>query len=302
VRCRLTRRGFTLVELLLVLVVGGIVGAALSGVLRRQERFYTGVGSLVAQRVSLRDATGIIPGELRALSAMAGDVLAFSDSSLEIRATVGAGIACDTVAGGGAIVLASGQASSRDMVGVVSAFTTTPAGGDIALVYDAGPSDGAADDGWASVEVADLASAAGQCDASPFAAGASGSLRLRFVAGTTLPPTVRPGAFVRVLRRVRYRLYRAATGDWFLGFAAWDGGAFGIVQPVSGPFAPYARGARGGLSLRYFDASDAEVTPGMDATRIARVEVTARGVPDEGLSRQGSASDSQTVTIRLRNR
>ena len=107
----LRRRGFTLVELLIVLVVGGTVAAAATRLLQRQQRFYTSAGSLVMQRASLRDATGIIPGDIRALSAVDGDIIAFSDSSIEMRATIGSAIACDTVAGGAALHLAPDRVS-----------------------------------------------------------------------------------------------------------------------------------------------------------------------------------------------
>jgi len=95
--------GFTTVELMVALVLGGIVMAAIGTVLRRQQRFYANAAALVEQRVSLRDVTGILPGELRALSPAGGDVLAFSDSAVELRATIGTAIACDTVPGGGGL-------------------------------------------------------------------------------------------------------------------------------------------------------------------------------------------------------
>src|SRR4051794_2572814 len=117
------RRGVSTIELLIVMVIGGVVASAIGGVLRRQQRFFMNAASIVEQRVSLRDATGILPGELRALSPKAGDALAFSDSALEFRATIGTAVACDTVAGGGAIELAPAQtASSRPL----SAYTTSP--------------------------------------------------------------------------------------------------------------------------------------------------------------------------------
>ena len=77
---------------------------------------------------------GFCPAEIRALSPADGDVLAFSDSSLEIRATIGTAIACDTVSGGGAIDLAP---VARPGTPPLSAFATTPQPGDVALVYDA---------------------------------------------------------------------------------------------------------------------------------------------------------------------
>ena len=119
------RRGFTLVELMMVLVIGACVAAAVGQVLRRQQRFYANAATLVGQRVHLRDATGILPGELRALAPGAGDVLAFSDSSLDIRATIGTAIACDTLPGGTGIDLAPPRVASGT---VLAAFTTAPSG------------------------------------------------------------------------------------------------------------------------------------------------------------------------------
>ena len=298
-------RGFTVVELLIALIVGGVVAASLVGVFRRQQRFYVDAGVLLANRVALRDATGIIPGELRSLAPPAGDVIAFSDSSLEIRATIGAAVACDTVAGGDAIHLAPGTSPGVVMSPILSAFTTAPEPGDLVLAFNAGAEDVARDDTWASLSVTDVSPGSGLCDASPFAASiprGSASVRLRFGAGERAPPTVHPGAFVRVLRRVRYRFYRAGTGEWFLGYAEWNGASFAPVQPVSGPFASYQARGTSGLRFRYFDAAGAVLTAGDDPSRIARVEVTARSATDRGVSGTGAIRpDSQTVTIRVRN-
>ena len=306
-RRRMTwRRGFTLVELVIALVVSGVVAASLAGVLRRQQHFYVDAGALVADRVALRDATGILPGELRSLAPPAGDVIAFSDSSLEIHGTVGAAIACDTVAGGDGILLAPGASPDVGSAVLLSAFASAPEQGDLALIFDAGADDAATDDAWSSLLIAEVSSGTGLCDASPFADAippSRVSVRLRFASAERVSATVRPGAFIRVLRRVRYRFYRAGTGEWFLGYTEWNGTGFEPVQPVSGPFAPYdARGASG-LRFRYFDRDGAELTAGADASRIARVEVTARGATGRGLSRGGTIPpESQAVTIRLRNR
>jgi hypothetical protein len=274
-------------------------------VLRRQQRFYTNAASLVGQRAHLRDATGILPGELRALAPRAGDVLAFSDSSLDIRATIGSAIACDTLPGGTGLDLAPARPASG---AVLAAFTTAPQPGDITLVSDLDAIEAAPDAGpdvaWFPAEVAAATPVLGTCASSPLldpvADAAMPRLRVRFTDGVRLPSTVRPGAFVRLLRRVRYRFYRAGTGDWFLGYAEWGGASFGVVQPVSGPFASYARG---GLSLRFFDDAGGELYVGGDATRIARVAMVARGAAGEGLSGTGRAmGDSQSVAVRMRNR
>jgi hypothetical protein len=300
--CR-SRRAFTTVELVLALVLGGLVAAAVANVLRRQQRFFTSAAVVVEQRVSLRDATGILPGELRALAPVAGDVGAFSDSAVDIRATIGAAIACDTVAGGGAIDLAPVRP-----VGVppLTSFTMMPQAGDVALVYDAGSPRDASDDVWLSLDVTDVTSLTTACAASPLLTLADAKaprMQLRFAASARVAPSVRPGAYVRVLRRVRYRFYRASTGDWYLGYSEWDGTAFSVVQPVSGPFASYSRRGGSGLTLRYVDAQGAPLTLQADASRIARIDIVVRGAVRESLAgRSVALSDSQAVSVAVRNR
>jgi hypothetical protein len=295
------RAGVSTIELLIVMVIGGVVASAVGGVLRRQQRFFANAALLVEQRVSLRDATGILPGELRALSPRGGDILAFSDSALEMRATIGTAIACDTVAGGGALELVPADASSSRPQ---SAYTTSPQAGDVALVFDATTATASSAAGWSMLDVASAGTRTGVCATSPLTDSGSGAARLelRFATGARLPSTVRPGAFVRVLRRVRYRFYRTSTSQWFLGYAEWDGTGFGGVQPVSGPYAPYSRAGGSGLSLRYFDRAGTPVTALADAGRIARIQISVRGAPGGSLSGSPRAlTDSQAITVRVRN-
>jgi prepilin-type N-terminal cleavage/methylation domain-containing protein len=298
------RAGFTTIELVVVMTIGGLVAAAVGGVLRRQQRFFTNAASLVDQRISLRDATGILPGELRALSPRDGDVLAFSDSALDMRATIGTAIACDTVAGGGAIDLVPAQAAGSP---TLAAYTTSPQPGDIALVYDDDAPGATSSAGWTALDVAAVASRTDVCATSPLiepnGSAPAPRLELRFSPGARLAPAIRAGAFVRVLRRVRYRFYRTSTTQWFLGYAEWDVTAFGAVQPVSGPYAAYSRGGGSGLTLRYFDAAGGQITSATEAARIARFEIVVRGTPGDGLSGSSRAyTDSQSITVRVRNR
>jgi prepilin-type N-terminal cleavage/methylation domain-containing protein len=297
------RRGFSTVELIVVLVVAGVLSAAIATLLRRQQRFYTRAARLVEHRVSLRDATSILPAELRALSPSGGDVLVASDSSLEIRATIGAGIACNVAVGGTAVTIAP-VATLRGTA--LAAFSTSPQPGDVALVFDAGAPDDSLDDRWTTRDVASVDAIDANCPSPLDATELAGQLasQLRFGIGSPLAPSVRPGTFVHVVRRVRYRLYRAGTGDWYLGYSEWDGAGFTVVQPVSGPFAAYSRSAAStGLLMRYLDANGVEVILGADVRQITRVEVVARSVLSGGLSTDAAElRDAQDVTVRMRNR
>jgi prepilin-type N-terminal cleavage/methylation domain-containing protein len=298
----MTRRAFTTVELMVVLTIGGIIAGGIFAVLRRQQRFFTNSASLVAQRMSLRDATGMLPGELRALAPARGDVVAFSDSALDIRATIGVAIVCDTLPGGDAIALAPARAGALPPL---ASFTTTPQSGDIAVVYDVNAPARERDATWTTLEISAVSSSVALCATSPFVDPGSSStprIQLRFPGGARPGDSWGPGAFVRILRRVKYRFYRASTADWYLGYAEWDGTAFGVVQPVSGPFASYSRSGGSGLTLRYFDDQGAELLAGGDAAAIARVELTVRGAARDGLSAGMLEVDSQFIAVRVRNR
>lgn len=300
----MSRAGTTAVELIVVIVVAGVLSTAIGTLLRRQQRFYTRAASIVEHRASLRDATAILPAELRALSPDGGDVLAFSDSSLEIRATIGAGIVCDISADRSAIDIAPARPSQP---GTLSAFSMTPQRGDIALLYDPVVPDEPGDDRWTAHAVEGVAAVADACETSPLVPTELASLpklRLQFATGTVLSPTTTTGTFVQALRRVRYRLYRSSTADWYLGYSEWDGAAYIVSQPVSGPFAAYSRrSASTGLSLRYFDAGGIELFSVSDVSRITRVEVVARAVTAGGLSTDAEPlRDAQDVAVRLRNR
>jgi hypothetical protein len=286
---------------MVTLVIGGIVASAIVSVLRRQQRFFTTSAVLVQQRISLRDATGILPGELRALSPAGGDLLAFSDSALEIRATVGTAIVCDAMSGATAIALAPSRSSG---VAPLSSFTTSPQPGDIALVFAAREPEGSTDDRWLALEITGVSATTDVCATSPFVAppdAAAPRLVLRITGADTA--SIRPGAFVRILRRVRYRFYRASTSEWYLGYAEWAGTAFSGVQPVSGPFASYSRRGGSGLSLRYFDDLGVELVASSDAPRVARIDVAVRGTGRSSLAIPALfVIDSQAVGVRVRNR
>jgi hypothetical protein len=192
----------------------------------------------------------------------------------------------------------------RSSGAAVSSFTTAPQAGDAAVVYDAG-TPALSDDRWITLDIASMVSSTAVCAASPFVLAADASLPrvvLRLMPGTRAPGTVRPGAFVRVLRRVRYRFYRSGAGEWYLGYSEWDGTAYGVVQPVSGPFAPYSRRGGSGVWLRYFDAGGAELFAASDALRIARIDVAVRGVQRGDLAGRGVAlTDSQAIGVGVRN-
>src|SRR5439155_9594724 len=112
------------------------------------------------------------------------------------------------------------------------------------------------------------------------------------------------GMPVRITRRLRYSLYRASDGAWYLGQRDWNATTlrFNTIQPVSGPF---LSAALGGLTFRYFDSSGVEVPSGAAQTRaIALLRITARGetqrttrIEGQSTNARGRHGDSALVTV-----
>ena len=94
---RLTRvrRGLSLVEIMVALTLLGIVSGVIMRVVMRQQRFYQGVNQIVVQRSQLRQATSVLPIDLRALSSVGNDIALATDSSIWFNMTVGTGVVCE---------------------------------------------------------------------------------------------------------------------------------------------------------------------------------------------------------------
>ena len=86
--------GFTLAELMLVVVLLGLTVGATMTVLARQQQFYRSAGQLSEVRTQLRQAIGAIPTDLRAVSPSGNDFYALSDKAVEFRAVTGSAIIC----------------------------------------------------------------------------------------------------------------------------------------------------------------------------------------------------------------
>ena len=88
------RRGFTLTEMLFVLVIFGLVAGATMRIIVRQQKFYAGTTDLMAMRNTLRDLGEAIPTDLRGISSIGGDILSMSDSAIDFRLPTGITVIC----------------------------------------------------------------------------------------------------------------------------------------------------------------------------------------------------------------
>ncbi|HEX7089574.1 MAG TPA: prepilin-type N-terminal cleavage/methylation domain-containing protein [Longimicrobiales bacterium] len=91
-------RGFSLLELLLTLALGGIVASALFGLLHGQERLARAQADSVTAAEALRVSAAILGGELRLL-APAEDLALATPESVAVRAFRGFGVVCGSIGG-----------------------------------------------------------------------------------------------------------------------------------------------------------------------------------------------------------
>ena len=314
----------TLIEIMISLVLLGIVGGTIMRVIMRQQRFYQGVNQIMAQRGELRNATSVLPVELRSLSSIGADILVASDSSIEFMQNVGTGVVCQVVDGAQVALppetLASGQ--------VLTSFYGygDPQAGYRVYIYNDSSIAGNEDDRWQKFTLAAVHGDVSKCLASFTRAADLGKRRPVLELSSTEPNdpvTLGPlsqyigvGAPVRIMRKVKYKLYQASDSKWYLGFAPYDytTGAYAEMSPVSGPYDAYSSssGTATGFSFRYFNVDDVEIASAGDSTArsaIARVDLIARARTSSNVRTagiQGGAStqyrDSLAVSVMVRNR
>src|SRR5882762_1237013 len=90
----LTRRGFTLVELMIAIVLLGIVSTALYKVMLNNQRTFAAQTQRIELQQNIRAAATILPAEFRELDAADGDITAMSATSITIRAMRQLAIVC----------------------------------------------------------------------------------------------------------------------------------------------------------------------------------------------------------------
>src|SRR5262249_31138143 len=148
--------------------------------------------------------------DLRGAAVASGDLREATDTSIDVRETLASAIVCDTA--GQAIVLAppvAGASTFATVIGNVEA-------GDAAWVFS--PDDSVPS--WREHKVlAASPTRAGQCVAGgPHLTGAAlGAQRIALTLDSISQPSSLVGRPLRITRPIRFSLYRATDGNWYLG-------------------------------------------------------------------------------------
>ena len=298
-----SRRGVTLLELMVALAVAGVALSLIAAISARQQRIVAGLTDRAVLWTQLGDAASILPIDLRSASPAGGDIRDARDTSVQLRASIATAVVCDVRSG--TLVLAPASPGADTYGSVLSPIKQ----GDTAWLFT--PGDSA--DGWQGYGIdAATMEAPGPCAISgPLL---TGSARLLPRIGIRLDGASRStiGMPVRVTRELRYSLYRGSDRAWYLGQRDWNASTlrFNTIQPVAGPFLPPRSGGRqGGLEFRYVDTIGNVVSvPVADTRALSMIRIDLRGETRSAERSFSSAAvdgkrlDSIGVWVLLRNR
>ena len=264
------RRGVTLLELCVVVVLLGVVGGAVAGVWLRGQRALARAALDVRAGATLRHAAAALAGELR--SASTADALVTADSAVELFAPVGAGVACAVDAR--TIVVAADRGGDD---APLAQWSAAPRAGDVVHVHRGRRIAGAAPWAAATVAAASLVRGAAACPSPRGGPEPAGLAQWRLELDA-LPAGVAAGAWLRVGRRARWSLYRAGDGSWQLGRRDCPEPAVpcDAAQPVAGPLRPPAPDGTGGLHVVALDSSGLPAPAAADVALLG-IALRARG-------------------------
>ena len=309
------RRGFTITELMVVIVLLGIVGGAIMNLLVKQQRFYRAENQVIANRSEIRQAAWTLPQDLlnAASSSKASDFKIANPDTLEFYATIGAGIIC-VKSSATLIKLPPATLASKAKF---TDFLSLPVQNDGILVFnDSTNTNVSTDDTWQTDTISSIDSAAAStnCPSSTGYTQAADASQYSYAItlAHNLSTNIAVGSPVRIIRRVRYELKKNASDNtWYLYYntcafysttACKDN-----MQPVAGPFlANSGDAATAGVQFQYYDTTGTATT---NLARIARVRMTVRGQTSQKVNLVGLGSntvaykkDTMYVDVAIRNR
>ncbi len=264
-----TRKGFTLVELLVVVVLGGLMLLSIYQVLITNSRTYTVNNAKIQGQQALRAGMDVLFNELREISAEDGDIVAMGPDSITIRTSRAFGLVCST--------------DYSVSPPTVTAFRVGPVveDGDSIFIFADNMTNRAMDDTWLAKKV-QASDTTVTCSGSP-------AQRLTVPNLASSGDTVRIGAPLRAFLTYTYGL-STLGGENYL---ARQLSTAGSPDPLVGPLV-----ATRGVSFRYLDSIGAVTTVPTD---VAQIEVTLRYRSEVMNSQNRRVRDSIVARVYPRN-
>jgi prepilin-type N-terminal cleavage/methylation domain-containing protein len=103
------RRGFSLAEMMVALLLAGIIGVALTRLVISQARFVAGQDGMLQARSAARAAVNVMSGELRPVTQ--GGILAATADSITVLVPYAFGVACQQSSSGRVVSLLPGDSA-----------------------------------------------------------------------------------------------------------------------------------------------------------------------------------------------
>jgi prepilin-type N-terminal cleavage/methylation domain-containing protein len=267
---RRPRRGFSLPELIIAMLIFALIGGAIVKTLSGGQRAYDAQVQHIDLQQNMRLASSILTSDLRALDAYDGDIQAMDSVSIRIRSMRQMSTVCRLPVLGGA--LPASQVLSN--VTFLVRDTTLQQGiryfaqSDSLLIYYEGDSTRRTDDGWlAAASATDpAAGAAVACTAPVTGQGHLFTTNIRFETTPAAPPSGLPpqsaqlnaagnvplGAPIFGFQSVTYKRLKVGN-EWYVGVDS--AGVASTNQPIIGPLADSL-----GFKLTYYNSANAKLT------------------------------------------
>jgi prepilin-type N-terminal cleavage/methylation domain-containing protein len=276
------RRGFTLIEVLIALIIMGVVTGAIYRLLNTSQRLSLAQAEQVSLQSNVRTGSLVVPNELRELNTVVGGsleqndiILPLADDAITYRAMRGLGFVCQAPVAGELRILQSTWTGLRD-----------PAGDrDGVYLFNDQDVDDDGDDGWLPVDITGVT-----------ASDCGGALAFRLATADVIPASVKIYTPVRLYEVMELKLYSDADGEWWLGARSVSAGEVDL-QPVLGPLTAE------GFKLAYLDSNGDETAVEKD---IKSIRVTVRGLTEDAVRQGGSGAmghpeDVLVTQVLLRN-
>jgi len=280
------RRGFTLVELMIALILMTLVGTVIFKLLNSTQRVSTAQAERMMLQASVRTGALVVPAELRELSTSTGgvtDLVHIDTDSITYRAARGVGFTC--------AVTATQIKLLNTTVLPFNALRAIAPGRDSLLLFVESDSGSAIDDVWLRLPISSVA--ASTCGTATAIAVNTPNFVASLPGG--LLSSVRVGGPVRTDEVMRLKSY-ASGGQQWLGAASLSGGD--AVQPILGPI------TANGFTLEYF-TGDGTATTTQSAVRM--IQITLIGLTERAVAQGGISGanvflqDTLIARVLLRN-
>jgi prepilin-type N-terminal cleavage/methylation domain-containing protein len=281
------RRGFTLAEVLIALVIMGIVTGAIYRLLNTSQRITLAQAEQVSLQSNVRTGSLVVPNELRELNTVLGagvgprnDIIAAEPTAITYRAMRGLGLVCQQPVA----PVTQLRIATPTWTGLRPPLQDRDS---LFLFVDGNPDDDG-DDAWVQLGITAV---------NPSACGAVGAITLTVepVLPATTIPVVPVNTPVRLFETMRLELYPDAAGEWWLGARS--------VKVELNPLPMLGPLTNTGFSLGYLD-SNGNATA--DPAAIRSIRVTVRGLTDDAVRAGGSGAlghpeEALVTQVLLRN-